>query len=127
MGLRMAQEKGSGGGVYDAVVVDAYDAEGNVPEAMWKPGGGLVKALAHGLLRSRGVVAVNFLPSTDLTPRLGAYRQALMSSGAPPGLSFSVSADEGNLMAVRTCGGPSGISSEALQGLLTESARQVET
>merc|ERR1719401_247718 len=63
------------GDAYDAVLVDAYDAAGNVPMELWGRDGGLCRALAAGLLNRRaGVVATNFLPSVDCGPPLAAYR-----------------------------------------------------
>merc|ERR1712187_41363 len=79
---------------------------------MWSPVGGVAKALGKGLLREPGIVAVNFLPRTNLTPRLGSYQRAMQSVSRPrtleppyPGAGFSVQADEGNLLAVQPCGG----------------------
>lgn len=105
-----APDGGPAAGVYDAVVVDAYDTEGNVPEVMWSSAGGVAKALSKGLLREPGLVAVNFLPGTNLFQRLSSYQCALQSNPRPrssgasfPGAGFSIEAEEGNLMAVQPC------------------------
>jgi len=115
--LRVAVEDGaafalaaagrSAEGAYDAVLVDAYDAAGNVPSELWRPGGGLARALEMGLLRRRGgVVATNFLPEVDPAPAFAAYRGALASYGRCR--SFSVqSVRSENLIAVQTCSGGS--------------------
>ncbi|CAE7414882.1 speE [Symbiodinium natans] len=91
-GVTFAQQKVQarprGVGVYDAVLVDAYDPDGNVPEALWSRDGGLVEALSDGLLRPCGVVATNFLPHVDLADALAAYSGALSSHGS--GRSFSI-------------------------------------
>lgn len=89
-------------GVYDAVLVDAYDAGGGVPSELWSEGGGLCRALAAGLLRREaGMVAVNFLPHVDLGPPLAAYLSALGE-----GTGFSVQAKgSGNRIAVHIRGG----------------------
>eukprot|EP00913_Durusdinium_trenchii_P034862 g32610.t1 len=81
-----AQEKG----IYDAVLVDAYDPVGNVPAPLWRRREGLAEALAAGLLRPRGVVATNFLPHVDLAAPLEAYGDALASRDT--GISFSIQA-----------------------------------
>lgn len=105
--LRAAQNAGNDlSAPYDAVLVDAYNADGDVPMALQSSDGGLVHALSLGLLRrSGGIVATNFLPSVDVAIPLSAYRSALVDRGA--GLSFSVQAEgTGNRIAVQTCGGP---------------------
>lgn len=94
-----------GDGVYDAVVVDAYDAAGNVPAALWREGGALPEALRRGLLRSTGgLVATNFLPFIDLTPPSRVYADAMVQHGT--GLGFSVQAEgTGNRLLVQMCSG----------------------
>jgi len=89
---------------YDAVLVDAYDAAGNVPAPLWSEGSDLAKALNKGLLKRRGgIVAANFLPHIDPSPIIGAYRAAL--SAREPALGFSVTAKgSGNRILVQTCG-----------------------
>lgn len=102
--LRASVGAEGGSRPYDAVVVDAYDAAGNVPAELWSKGGGLARALSQGLLKERGgLVAANFLPCVDLAPKLKAYRSALAERGA--GVGFSVQAEgTGNRIAVQTCG-----------------------
>lgn len=118
---RKVQEGATDVGVYDAVLVDAYDPDGNVPEALWNRGEGLVEALSDGLLRRCGVVATNFLPHVDLAAPLAAYSGALSSHGS--GRSFSIQVNKpvdpendlekifdvegtGNRIAVHICGAP---------------------
>eukprot|EP00930_Biecheleria_cincta_P046529 TRINITY_DN32095_c0_g1_i1.p1 TRINITY_DN32095_c0_g1~~TRINITY_DN32095_c0_g1_i1.p1 ORF type:complete len:408 (-),score=71.70 TRINITY_DN32095_c0_g1_i1:23-1246(-) len=117
------QKPGSRRGLYDAIVIDAFDAEGNLPESMWRPGGGISQALGFGLLREAGIVAVNFLPGTNLEPRLGAYRRGISASGSTPGVGFSVTAEEGNLMAVQTCS--KAIPPETFRVILEKGAEEV--
>lgn len=81
-------------GAYDALVIDAYDADGNVPESLWRVDGDISRALASGLLRSSGVVAINFLGKVDIEAPLAAYSEALGARGGS-GLSFSVRQNAG--------------------------------
>lgn len=121
----------TGGGAYDAVLIDAYDAAGNVPSELWSREGGLCRALAAGLLNRRaGVVATNFLPGVDYGPPLAAYRSAL-GGGASVGFSVQAkgSGTSGNRIAVHACGGPPGAASwgrEVLRERLEAAARQVD-
>uniref|UniRef100_A0A7S0A0U7 PABS domain-containing protein n=1 Tax=Pyrodinium bahamense TaxID=73915 RepID=A0A7S0A0U7_9DINO len=115
---------------YDAVLVDAYDAAGHVPSALWARGSVLAAALASGLLRKRGsLVATNLLPKADPTPALASYNDALALQGAGPG--FTVQAPgTGNRIVVQTCpreGSPLvGMGSrQELQVQLTSAARGV--
>lgn len=90
------------GGAYDAVLVDAYDAAGNVPEPLRCSDGGLARALSGGLLRSRGgLVATNILPAVDPAPILAAYHGALASRGAGPGFTIQAP-NNGNRIVVQT-------------------------
>jgi len=123
--MARAEEFGSRGGAYDAVVVDAFTSEGSVPEVFWKSGV-FADALGKGLLRERAVIAVNFLPQTDLTPAYTTYRRALQEAGRTPGMSFSLTAEEGNLMTIQTCGGPTTASQEDWKETLTQSARKAQ-
>jgi len=123
--LRAAEEHG-GQGAYDALVIDAFDAEGNVPPAMWTSGGGVPEALARGLLRPQGLVAVNFLPRTAVAPRLATYSGAMASGGGNPGLGFTVRAEEGNLMTVQTCGSFALASEEVWGRDLAKAAQEVQ-
>eukprot|EP00438_Fugacium_kawagutii_P020314 Skav220836 [mRNA] locus=scaffold1888:177355:183220:+ [translate_table: standard] len=125
-----AKEKG----LYDAVLVDAYEPNGNVPAALWSRDEGLAEALAAGLLRPHGVVATNFLPHVDLAAPLAAYGNALASQ---PGISFSIQVNKaiklendleqffetvegtGNRIAVHACGPPAELLDGPL-GLLEE-------
>lgn len=66
-------------GVYDAVLIDAYDAAGNVPEALWSRDTGIACTLGEGLLKRHGVIATNFLPDADVSRALDAYSAALVS------------------------------------------------
>jgi len=97
-------EVAASSGAYHAVIVDAYDAGGGVPEALWSRGSGMAEALASGLLCSEsGLIATNFLPNVDVTQSIDAYRDALKSRHA--GIGFSVQATgTGNRVAVQTCG-----------------------
>ncbi|CAE8599912.1 unnamed protein product [Polarella glacialis] len=124
------------GGLYDAVLVDAYAPDGSVPSSLWdRQEGieGLGTALARGLLRRRGgLVATNFLPEVDLVRPLAAYGEALAAWA--PGRGFSVQANKpadektdleriftaegtGNRIVVYTCGGPPELASESLATL----------
>eukprot|EP00439_Symbiodinium_sp_Y106_P034113 s4027_g4.t1 len=135
-GVTFAQNKVQEGaadvGVYDAVLVDAYDPDGNVPEALWSRGEGLVEALSNGLLRRCGVVATNFLPHVDLAAPLAAYSGALSSHGS--GRSFSIQVNKpvdpendlekifdvegtGNRIAVHICGAPPELAEGPLSAL----------
>eukprot|EP00929_Paragymnodinium_shiwhaense_P113199 TRINITY_DN81458_c0_g1_i1.p1 TRINITY_DN81458_c0_g1~~TRINITY_DN81458_c0_g1_i1.p1 ORF type:complete len:510 (-),score=93.51 TRINITY_DN81458_c0_g1_i1:75-1604(-) len=102
-------DKGREEGLYDAVVVDAYAANGDVPSELWRQDSKMAKALRRGLLRKRGIVLANFLPDIDLGVSLAAYEDALADRGAGYGFSVqSYSTDggqNGNLLAVQTCGG----------------------
>ncbi|CAK0861427.1 unnamed protein product [Prorocentrum cordatum] len=137
------------GGLYDAVLIDAFDAAGDTPAPLWSGDGGVCQALAQGLLRADGVLAVNLLESVDVASRLGAYRRALAACGRDAGPGFSVRTSEwevrargagaqggegefdvvrveggaGNYIAVQACGGLAGATLEELQGRLTEGAR----
>eukprot|EP00927_Polykrikos_kofoidii_P021854 TRINITY_DN20567_c0_g1_i3.p1 TRINITY_DN20567_c0_g1~~TRINITY_DN20567_c0_g1_i3.p1 ORF type:complete len:473 (-),score=52.40 TRINITY_DN20567_c0_g1_i3:11-1429(-) len=119
---------------YDAVIVDAYDAAGNVPSELWSRNGGLAVALANGLLKRRGgVVVTNFLPHVDTGPPLDVYREALAGRDAGPGFtvqSFATDGGEvGNFMAVQTCGGPTNLASMsplAVAECLREAARRLQ-
>lgn len=128
--LRAAEEFGGKGGAYNAVLVDAYDAAGNVPETFRCAGGGLPMALANGLLRPKGLVATNFLPGTDLREPLEVYRSALAERiGTDPGPGFSISAEgTANLIAVQPsvniASGPEGFIGTRLE--LTTAAIQIE-
>jgi len=130
-----AKEKG----LYDAVLVDAYEPNGNVPAALWSRGEGLAEALAGGLLRPQGVVATNFLPHVDLAAPLAAYGNALANR---PGISFSIQVNKaiklendleqlfetvegtGNRIAVHACG-LSALSEAELEERLLEEAKKV--
>mmetsp|Transcript_74629 Transcript_74629/g.241309 ORF Transcript_74629/g.241309 Transcript_74629/m.241309 type:complete len:456 (-) Transcript_74629:64-1431(-) len=120
-------------GVYDAVLVDAYDAGGAVPSELWSPEGGLARALAGRLLRRQGgLVATNFLPHVDLAPPLAAYRTALAAHGAGPGFSVQANRPDGqegntgNRIAVQTSGGPAHHGSlPQLRGRLSRAAAEV--
>lgn len=97
-----AVESGTG---YDAVIVDAYDADGNVPATFATEHSAFFEALASGLLASRGVLVTNFLPGTDLAPVL--LRQAEALSHRSDCLSFAIQAEgSGNLLALHLCGTP---------------------
>lgn len=61
-------------GAYDAVVVDAYLATGELPEPLASPDGDLARALGLGLLRRRGgVLVLNLLRRLDPAPVLAAH------------------------------------------------------
>lgn len=99
---------GTGGDVgYDAVLVDAYSPDGDVPGELTEARGGLARALASGLLRGgRGVVAGNFLPDADVGPVLEAYGAAVEVGGAERGPGYTVQArGSGNRIAVQVAGG----------------------
>jgi len=132
----------AGGGPYHAVLVDAYDAAGDVPAELWSTGGRLAQALEKGLLCKRGgLVATNFLPHVDLHEPIAAYKSALASHNA--GLGFSIQAnvpdDErdqlsklfepdkgtGNRIAVQTCGGPPDLTLALLRERLPRAAAKV--
>lgn len=81
-------------GVYDAVLVDAYDATGAVPVELRGPGCVFARALASGLLRRQGLVAINLLPDMDVEEPLSAYQRAMLCERA--GWSFSTSAEGTN-------------------------------
>lgn len=89
----LARASSESPGVYDAVLVDAYDAAGRVPVEMRTSGCVLAQALAAGLLRRQGLVAINLLPDMDIGEPLRTYQEA-MSHGR--GWSFSVSAEGTN-------------------------------
>ncbi|CAK9048503.1 unnamed protein product [Durusdinium trenchii] len=63
-------------GPYDAVIVDAYDADGCVPDAFTMADTFFSQALAAGLLSQRSVLVTNFLPGTDLGPVLSCQAEA---------------------------------------------------
>jgi len=130
-GARYAAEQlatdARGEGVYDAVLVDAYDAAGNVPADLREAGSTLVKALSEGLLRRRGgVVAANILPSIDPVPILAAYRASFTDYGIGPG--FTVRAPgAGNRMIVQVCADPDKAPQEEdLETALSQAAVSVE-
>eukprot|EP00933_Yihiella_yeosuensis_P061492 TRINITY_DN64314_c0_g1_i1.p1 TRINITY_DN64314_c0_g1~~TRINITY_DN64314_c0_g1_i1.p1 ORF type:complete len:403 (+),score=75.08 TRINITY_DN64314_c0_g1_i1:113-1210(+) len=134
---------------YDAVLVDAYDPDGNVPEALWsnEQEHGLCTALAKGLLKKRGgLVATNFLPDVALAPPLSAYAEALAKE--KPGRGFSIQANKardeadvgdvtrivnevegtGNRIAVYMYGGPPNLVTMPLSSLsesLKEAAKEI--
>lgn len=117
----------SGEDAYDAVLLDAYDASGRFPDALWSPGGSLVQALAKGLLKKEGgLLAADFLPFVDVSPPLSTYRAAL--AAFRQGSSFSVQVHKtrsemnfleqllddgnpGNSIAIYAFGGPAGFTS----------------
>eukprot|EP00435_Cladocopium_sp_Y103_P064837 s597_g26.t1 len=100
-----AVKSGTSGTGYDAVIVDAYDADGNVPATFTTEHSAFFEALASGLLASRGVLVTNFLPGTDLAPVL--MRQAEALSRRSDCLSFAIQAEgSGNLLALHLCGTP---------------------
>lgn len=111
---------------YDAVLIDAYDAEGNVPRELWAADGGLARALASGLLKSSGgVIATNFLPDADLALPMSSYRRSLSSNNVDR-FAFSVRAEgSGNLIAVYMFGNASCPQTELKHGL-EGSAAQVQ-
>jgi len=95
-----------GEGVYDAIVVDAYDAAGNVPADLRERGSPLAKALSRGLLRRRGgLVVANILPMVDPVPILAAYRASLADHGVGPGFTVR-EPGAGNRMIVQVCADP---------------------
>ncbi|CAJ1404588.1 unnamed protein product [Effrenium voratum] len=97
---------------YDAVLIDAYDVEGNVPDAFRTGDPGIVEALSAGLLKLHGVLAINFLPGTALRPLLAAHREALSRHGTC--VSFAIQAEgSGNLIALQILGLPMRSSSKA--------------
>lgn len=115
-------------GVYDAVLVDAYDAAGDVPMVLRSADGGLARALRTGLLRSNALVATNFLPQVDPRPALSAYRTALQERGASRSF-FVESEGTFNLIAVQTCGGAPllrSLSTEEFSQRLEDAAKMVE-
>uniref|UniRef100_A0A7S4SI35 PABS domain-containing protein n=1 Tax=Alexandrium monilatum TaxID=311494 RepID=A0A7S4SI35_9DINO len=138
-----AVEAGGGSGPYHAVLVDAYDAAGNVPSELWSSNRLLAQALGKGLLYKQcGLVATNFLPHVDLAAPLSAYKSALALRGA--GIGFSIQAnipvdeqdeilrlfepeqDTGNRIAVQTCGGPPELATiEQLRERLLRAAAKV--
>jgi len=90
--MRAAKDAARGGGpCYDAVLVDAYTADGDVPLQLWSAKGKLAQAFATGLLKPSGLVAVNFLPAVDLTEPISAFRSALAVRNNS-GIGFSVQA-----------------------------------
>lgn len=121
---KRATEEGRDG-AYDAVVIDAYNAAGDVPGALWSEGSEMAEALSSGLLRRRGgLVATNFLPFIDLGPPSRAYREALAQHA---GFGFSVQGEgSGNRLLVQTCGGPPALASlQDLAERLREEASKV--
>lgn len=102
-GIDFALRATAEGRSYHAVLIDAYDASGDVPSAFWQPHEGLARALARGLLPNVGLVAGNFLPHMDITIALRTWRDALQLSGQ--GLAFSVEDTcVGNQIAVHAVG-----------------------
>ncbi|CAK0866560.1 unnamed protein product [Prorocentrum cordatum] len=135
--LRAAEGAGAGG-AYDAVV----SPKGRRLQEMYGQGGDVVRALARGLLRALsglnhdpipvsgitsepGLLSANFLPGTDVVPRLRAYGEALRERGLTPGPGFSAEAEEGNLMTVQVCGGPTGATEAEWRGAVARGAREV--
>jgi len=125
--------EGSEEGAYDAVLVDAYDADGGVPEAFRTPGLGLALALERGLLplRRGGVVAANLLPNFGATGAVGAYGAALAARHVGPGFSVREldpreSNEMGNFIAVQTCGeAVAGLGHDELQKRLRKAGGEV--
>jgi len=111
-------------GGYDAVLIDAYDAAGNVPLALRSRSGGLAEALSRGLLRERGgLVATNLLKKADPAPVLHAHGAALASRGA--GAGFTVQDPcVGNRIAVQTAAVASRTAAAASPGELREPLQQ---
>lgn len=117
------------GGVYDAILIDANDSAGNVPESLRTQGaGGITDVLAKGLLRaSGGIVATNFLSHVDVAEPVNAYYNALLARGAGVGFSVNVPGDL-NKIAVQTASSSSALASaESLQDELKQAATKVQS
>lgn len=103
----LAASRGSSdAGAYDAVLIDAYDAAGDVPAALRSTDGSpnIGEALAAGLLRERGgLLVTNFLPHVDLMQAYKTYHSSLPAELWGP--TFSVEAQgSGNLQLVQFAG-----------------------
>mmetsp|Transcript_60781 Transcript_60781/g.181071 ORF Transcript_60781/g.181071 Transcript_60781/m.181071 type:complete len:178 (-) Transcript_60781:55-588(-) len=135
-GAAFALREAGAGGSYDAVLVDAYSHDGSVPEDLWRPQGGLARALAEGLLRERGVVAINLKHPLEPAGPLATYGRAL---GTSPKARWSFSVreptqaldgyglrGEGNTVAVLARGAPAVGSREELRDALFEAADEVQ-
>lgn len=135
-GAAFALRAAGAGRSYDAVLVDAYLSDGTVPEALWRPSGALAEALSQGLLRERGLVAINLKSPLEPSGPLAAYGRALASSGEAC-WSFSVREPtqaldghglrgQGNSVAVLARGAPKAAAAEELRDLLFEAADEMQ-
>lgn len=114
-------------GVYDAVLIDAYDAAGNVPLPLRSADGDLAAALSRGLLRARGgLIATNLLVQADPAAVVAAHKTALASRA---GVGFSVQAPgPGNYITVQTSAAadPASPAPVELRGELMRAARELQ-
>jgi len=104
-GAEYAMKQAKAGVSYDAIVIDAYNPDGEVPATFWTQNGIFLQALEASLLNPKhGVVVINFLPFIDLGPPLRAFREVFERAGMK-GMGFSVQAEgTGNRLLVQMCG-----------------------
>merc|ERR1711957_94455 len=94
-----AKKAADKGEIYDAVLLDASNAWGEMPESIMSA----ASSFGH-LLGERGVIVANYQPDSDLAPFYNAFHGSLASDSVVT-LGFSVDAEGvGNKMAVQIVG-----------------------
>jgi len=128
-----ALKNANAGDPYDAVLIDAYDDRGEVPEVFRSSRGPFADALRSGLVHpDTGLVAVNLLPRFNAESVLRAHREALCLERR--GICFSVRShglfpDEGealsNYIAVQTLSSGTDMSVTSLRQKLRAAGEEI--